>query len=828
MLQSKSDADGRESKRRRLIQKLGKELLVFDGAMGSMLHLKGILPGELPEVCNITHPDWISEIHATYLASGASCIITNTLGTNRYHFEDSRYSLEEIILAAVENGREAIRREEERCAGEGLKKECFLFFNIGPIGRLLAPMGTLSFEDAYEAFKEQVDIVKDRVDGVLIETMSDTYEIKAAILAVKENSNIPVFACMTFGENGRTLTGATPEVEVALLEGLGVDCLGVNCSLGPKELVPVVESILAVARIPVIVEPNAGLPIYENNATRYNVTVEEFAGYMKSFVRAGISCFGGCCGTTPEYISRSCELISGTALCRREVPSSTCVTSGTQSVRIGERTVICGERLNPTGKKKLKEALLAHRLDDVFAEAISQEKAGAHVLDVNVGVPGIDEAKLMVEVVRGLQEIIQLPLQIDSADPEVLEKACRIYNGKPLINSVNGKKEVMNAVFPIVKKYGGVVVALTLDESGIPESADKRLEIARNIIQTAASFGIDKADIIVDCLTLTVSAQQEAAEQTLEAVSRVRNELKMNTVLGLSNISFGLPNRPLINRTFLTMALNAGLSMPIMNPLDVDLMSTIDAYEVLSAKDQNSADYVIRYAGDSGLTVLTESVTAQRQSVQSGDVPGEETIRSYVVSGRKERIASAVRSDLLNSDPMSIINNHLIPALNEVGKKYEQGALFLPQLIMSAETAKIAFGEIKGAISYSGNGRGKGPIVLATVEGDIHDIGKNIVKVILESYGYEVIDLGKDVPAVDVVNAFHTYNPKLIGLSALMTTTVVYMEKTIAALKQIPGICPVIVGGAVLTPDVAKQIGADYYAKDAMETVGVAEKVISS
>lgn len=828
MLQSKSDTKGRTAKQRSLIQKLGKELLVFDGAMGSMLHLKGILPGELPEVCNITHPDWISDIHAKYLESGASCIITNTLGTNRYHFEDSKYSLEEIILAAVKNGREAIRREEERCAGEGLSKESFLFFNIGPIGRLLAPMGTLSFEDAYEAFKEQVDIVKDLVDGVLIETMSDTYEIKAAVLAVKENSDLPVFACMTFGENGRTLTGATPEVEVSLLEGLGVDCLGVNCSLGPKELVPVVEAVLAAAKIPVIVEPNAGLPVYENNKTRYNVTVEEFAEYMKSFVHAGISCFGGCCGTTPEYIRRSCELISGSALNRREVPSSTCVTSGTQSVRIGERTVICGERLNPTGKKKLKDALLAHRLDDVFAEAISQEKAGAHVLDVNVGVPGIDEAVMMVEVIRGLQEIIQLPLQIDSADPEVLEKACRIYNGKPLINSVNGKKEVMNAVFPIVKKYGGVVVALTLDESGIPESADKRMEIAGNIIDTAASFGIDKSDIIIDCLTLTVSAQQEGAEQTLEAVSRVRNDLNMNTVLGLSNISFGLPNLPLINRTFLTMALNAGLSMPIMNPIDADLMSTIDAYEVLSAKDKNSADYVQRHAGDSGLTVAVQiAMTENQGKTDPQESAGEATIHSFVVSGRKERIAGAVRSELLSSDPMSIINNHLIPALNEVGKKYEQGILFLPQLILSAETAKIAFGELKEAISTSGNGRGKGPIVLATVEGDIHDIGKNIVKVILESYGYDVIDLGKDVPASEIVAAFHTYSPKLIGLSALMTTTVVYMEKTIAALKQIPGVCPVIVGGAVLTPDVAEQIGADYYAKDAMETVGVAEKVIS-
>lgn len=828
MLQGNSVEGRKESGRKRLIQKLGKELLVFDGAMGSMLHLKGILPGELPEVCNITHPDWITDIHATYLQAGASCIITNTLGTNRYHFEDSRYSLSEIILAAVDNGREAIKREEERCAAEGLNKECFLFFNIGPIGRLLAPMGTLSFEDAYEAFREQVDIVKDLVDGVLIETMSDTYEIKAAVLAVKENSDLPVFASMTFGENGRTLTGATPEVEVALLEGLGVDCLGVNCSLGPKELAPVVESILSVAGIPVIVEPNAGLPIYENNETRYNVTVEEFAEYIAAFVRDGISCFGGCCGTTPEYIRRSCELISGNQLHRREVPAMTCVTSGTRHVRIGERAVICGERLNPTGKKKLKEALLTHRLDDVFAEAISQEKAGAHVLDVNVGVPGIDESELMVEVVRGLQEIIQLPLQIDSSDPGVLEKACRIYNGKPLINSVNGKKEVMDAVFPVVKKYGGVVVALTLDESGIPESADKRIEIARNIIEAAASFGIDKSDIIIDCLTLTVSAQQEAAMQTLEAVSRVRSELKMNTVLGLSNISFGLPNRPLINRTFLTMALDAGLSMPIMNPLDVDLMSTIDAFEVLYAKDKNSADYVVKHAGDSIASLTAGNAGINNQGgARPEDPPGEETIRTFVISGRKEKIAETVRNELLRTDPLSIINNHLIPALNEVGNQYEKGILFLPQLILSAETAKLAFGELKDAIFASGNGKGKGPVVLATVEGDIHDIGKNIVKVILESYGYEVIDLGKDVPAAEIVKAFHLYRPKLIGLSALMTTTVVYMEKTITALKQIPQICPIIVGGAVLTPDVAIKIGADYYAKDAMETVATADKVIS-
>ncbi len=826
--------DERYKTRQRFLNKLGQELLIFDGAMGSQLHARGSLPGELPEECNIDHPDWIVDIHAEYLISGASCILTNTLGSNRFHLEDSKYSVREVIEAAVRNGRAAIERERLRCEREGLDKESFLFFNIGPLGQLLAPIGTLSFEDAYEAFAEQVDLVKDSVDGVLIETMSDPYEIKAAVLAVKEHSDLPVLACMTYDGNGRTLTGTTPEAAVTLLEGLGVDGLGVNCSLGPRELVPVVEKILSVARKPVIVEPNAGLPVYTDGKTRYNVTVEEFALYIRGFVESGISAFGGCCGTTPEYIRACLAKLRDTPFAPRINAPETRVCGSTDCVRIGERTVVCGERLNPTGKKKLKEALANHRLDEVFSEAIAQEKAGAHVLDVNVGVPGIDEARTMTEVIRGLQEIIRLPLQIDSSDPEVLERACRIYNGKPLINSVNGKKSVMESVFPIARKYGGVIIALTVDENGIPDSADGRVAIAKRIIETAASYGIDKSDIIVDCLVLTASAQQEGALQTLEAVRRVREDLGVYTILGVSNISFGLPNRPLINKTFLGMALYAGLNVPIINPLDRELMGVIDAYEVLSAKDRDSTDYVRRHSGDITAAVhgsyidmnLSAGGRGDDVSASSGNSSNEHSIGALVRSGRKDIIAPAVERELAHTRPLSIINDQLIPALRAVGDLYEKGTIFLPQLISAAETAKTAFGVLNERIVSEGKSEGKGPVLLATVEGDIHDIGKNIVKVVLESYGFTVIDLGKDVPASKVVSAALEYKPKLIGLSALMTTTVTTMKKTIEALKGIPGICPIIVGGAVLTGDVARGIGADFYGRDAMETVAIAESLI--
>ncbi|NLT11685.1 MAG: dihydropteroate synthase [Clostridiaceae bacterium] len=813
-------------RRERLLDTLGKELLVFDGAMGSQLNIKGIRPGERPEDANIDHAEWIIDIHTDYLRSGANCIITNTLGANRYHLEDSSYTVKEIIESAIQNAKRAIDIEKNRCDESGIHRDTYIFYNIGPIGQLLQPMGTLSFDEAYEMFKEQVLIAKDQADAVLIETMSDTLEIKAAILAIKENSDMPIFASMTFDENRRTLTGASPLTAVTILEGLGVDCLGVNCSLGPKELEPIVMEILSIATKPVIVEPNAGLPVYVDNRTTYNVTMDEFASYIKRFVDEGVSCFGGCCGTTPEYIRQCLTLINDRSVIRRPISKKTRVSSGIDCVTLGEKTIVCGERLNPTGKKKLKEALLAHRIDDVLREGLAQVAAGAHILDVNVGVPGIDEVSTMKQVVCALQEVLSVPLQIDSSSPQVLEEACRIYNGKPLINSVNGKASVMDEVFPIVKKYGGVVIGLTLDEDGIPETAEKRIEIAQRILKRAEEFGIDRSDIVIDCLCLTVSAQQDAAEKTLTAISYINKEMRLCTVLGLSNISFGLPNRLLINQAYLLMALQAGLSMPIMNPLDKPLMNSIDAFEVLSGHDASSTEYVEKHAADTEHVVEARQSTAEQVKSQTNPDEKDCSLSQVIISGRKGVAVDMIRLELSKSDPMQIINGQIIPALSEVGSRYEKEIIYLPQLIASAETAKLAFVEINKEISKTQTGPKRGPILIATVEGDVHDIGKNIVKVVLESYGFDVIDLGKDVPVMHVVDAFKTYHPKLIGLSALMTTTVVYMEATIKALRNEGCTCPVMVGGAVLTSDVARDIGADYYAKDAMESASIASGLI--
>jgi len=811
-----------------LLSKLGRTPLIFDGAMGSQLQARGLVPGKLPEEYNITHPDWIMDIHRAYLAAGATCIISNTLGANRFLLEEIPYSIEDVIIAAAKNARSAIALEKERCQKEGIEKDCFLFYDMGSLGQLLEPMGTLSFEDAYDAYKEQILIARDYTDAVIIETIIDMYEMKAAVLAAKENSDLPVFATMTFDATHKTLTGASPTAMVTLLEGLGVDALGINCSLGPKEMAPIVEEILSVARIPVLVQPNAGLPIYSGNKTIYNVTIDEFTSYICDFVRAGASAVGGCCGTTPDYIRQASEQLSGIVLQRRENPSRTRITSGSDCVTLGDRVIVCGERLNPTGKKKLKEALLHQRYDEVILEAIHQEQSGADVLDVNVGVPGIDEIATMVKVVRSVQEVIRLPLQIDSSNPEVLEAACRIYNGKPLINSVNGKKEVMDAVFPIVKKYGGVVLGLTLDENGIPDRAEDRLAIARRIIETAESYGIDRSDVIIDALVLTASAQQKEVIETLKALTLVKNELGVHTVLGCSNVSFGLPNRPLINKTFLAMALYAGLDLPIINPMDRELMATIDAFEVLTYKDPDSSRYIARHASDTATGAVSSAQTSSSILQEPVKPVADMSLKDMVIAGMKARIEEKTRSELLTKTALDIINGELIPGLDDVGKKYESGQFFLPQLILSAETTKLAFGILKETFAAGENSRGKGPVLLATVQGDVHDIGKNIVRVVLESYGYYVIDLGKDVPVEKVVDAFLQHKPKLIGLSALMTTTVFFMEKTIARLKEFPDICPIIVGGAVLTPEVAQEIGADYYAKDAMETVAIADKIVES
>lgn len=784
-----------------LQDRLGKDLLIFDGAMGTQLQKAGLGAGDIPEELNIERPELLQSIHRAYLEAGADFITTNTFGCNRLKMSDARYEAGEMLLAAVENARTA-RKEA------GREEDAYIVLDIGPIGQLLEPMGTLSFDEAYDIIAEQIKLAEDRVDAVLFETMSDLYEVKAGILAARENSDLPVFVTMTFEQSGRTLSGNDPETFVNVAEGLGVDALGVNCSLGPKELKPIIEQILNEASVPVILQPNAGLPCLEHGETHYHVTPEEYVEEMKEYMAAGAAVVGGCCGTTPEFI-RQLSQAAPKMTSARTVEKKTKTSGPTQTVVLGDKVIVCGERLNPTGKKKMKKALLEERYDELVVEAIRQEEAGAQVLDVNVGLPGIDEPETMKKVIKLLQEVITLPLQIDSSNPEAIEKACRYYNGKPIINSVNGKDEVMEAVFPIVQKYGGVVIGLTLDE-GIPLKAEERFEIAEKIIKKAEEYGIGKEDIIIDCLTLTASAQQKEVRETLRAMKMVK-ELGVHTVLGVSNVSFGLPNRPLLNRTFLTLAMEAGLDLPIINPLDEELMGTIDAFHVLFYNDVDSQIYIQKQSGEAAVKTPAKEVSFE--------------LKDIIMRGLKDEVEGAVSKKLAEMEPLSVVNEEIIPALDIVGKEYESGKIFLPQLIQSAETTKKAFEIIKESFALK-EGEEKGPVMIATVEGDIHDIGKNIVKVVLESYGYRVIDLGKDVKAGDVVEACRKYQPKAIGLSALMTTTVASMEKTIRALKEDGCRAPVWVGGAVLTEDIAADIGADYYTEDAMASVNLLEKIL--
>ena len=634
--------------------------------------------------------------------------------------------------------------------------------------------------------------------------------MKAGILAVKEHTDLPVFVTMTFEQNGRTLSGNDPETFINVVEGLGVDALGVNCSLGPDELKPIIDEILEKASVPVMLQPNAGLPCLEHGETHYHVTPEEYVESMKDYMARGAAIVGGCCGTTPEFIEKLSKAAPKT-VAQRTVEKKTRVSSQTQTVTFGDHVIVCGERLNPTGKKKMKKALLEERYDELVVEAVKQTEAGAEVLDVNVGLPGIDEPETMKRVVRLLQEVITLPLQIDSSEADAIEKACRYYNGKPLINSVNGKDEVMEKIFPIAKKYGGVVIGLTL-EDGIPLKAEERFEIAKKIVNKAAEYGIGKENIIIDCLTLTASAQQKEVKETLRAIKMVKKELGVHTVLGVSNVSFGLPNRPLLNRTFLALAMEAGLDLPIINPLDAELMGTIDAFHVLFYKDVDSQIYIKNQSKDKD---AKPAATATATSFSLKDV---------IIHGLKDEVENATKEELKEKEALTVINEVIIPALNIVGKDYETGKIFLPQLIQSAETTKKAFEVVKETFSAN-EGEEKGPIIIATVEGDIHDIGKNIVKVVLESYGYKIIDLGKDVKVEKVVEAWKKYKPKAIGLSALMTTTVASMERTIKALHDEGCSEPIWVGGAVVTEDIAKNIGADHYTEDAMAAVNLLESL---
>lgn len=784
-----------------LQDRIKNEILVFDGAMGTALQATKLKAGEIPECLNITDPELIQQIHLDYLQAGADFITTNTFGANPLKMKDAPYSYEKIIEAAIDNAYLA-RKKANR------ENDSYIVLDIGPIGQLLEPMGTLTFDEAYEIIKKQVILAKDKVDAVLFETFSDIYEAKAGILAVKENSDLPVFVTMTYESNLRTLSGCDPITMVNVLEGLNVDALGVNCSLGPIELTPIIDEILKITTVPVMIQPNAGLPCLVEGKTCYNMDKDTFVNESIKHVLNGVSIIGGCCGTTTEFIAGIKAKLPA-----KKIPttpnSATRVSSGNKTVEFGLEVVVCGERLNPTGKKKLKQALKEERYDELVVEAIKQEQAGAHVLDVNVGLPGIDEVTTMKHVIKLLQEVISLPLQIDSSNYEALAKACRYYNGKPIINSVNGKDETMEAIFPIVKKYGGVVIGLTLDENGIPPLAKDRFEIAKKIIEKAKSYGIDKKDILIDCLVLTASAKQAEVMETIKAVALVK-QLGVHTVLGVSNVSFGLPNRPLLNKTFLAMAMSAGLDLPIINPLDQELMATIQAFNVLYNYDKDATTYINHQTNQTTLTTPTQSSFS---------------LSEIIIHGLKDEVSKATKELLKTTPALEIVNNILIPALNNVGKQYEENLIFLPQLIQSAEASKIAFEIIKE--TFKETTATKGPIIIATVHGDIHDIGKNIVKVVLESYGYKVIDLGKDVAPEIIVDAYYKYQPKAIGLSALMTTTVISMEKTIKMLKEIDNMCPIFVGGAVLTADFAKEIDADYYAKDAMEAVEIMNQIIA-
>lgn len=760
----------------------------FDGSMGTMLQGMGLGAGELPELLNITDSEKVLSVHRAYAAAGSEYITTNTFGANRLKIENPA----EVIKAGV------------RLAKSTGKK---VALDIGPTGKLLKPMGELDFEEAIDIFAEMINAGKDGSDVVLIETMSDTYEIKAAVLAAKENCDLPVFVTMIYDEKGRLLTGADVETAVTMLEGLGVDAIGFNCGLGPAETLPHVEEIRKYTSLPIIVQPNAGLPESVNGRTVYNVSPDDFAAQMKKAAEIGVSYLGGCCGTTPEHIEKMIEACESIPANVPEKKNFTVVSSYSQTVEMGRKPVIIGERINPTGKKLFKEALRRNDIDYIIKEGMKQTESGAHILDVNVGLPEIDEVQMMETAVKGLQGVIPAPLQIDTSDTKALERALRIYNGKPMINSVNGKEENMKQVFPLAKKYGGVVVCLCLDESGIPQTAQGRIEIAKKIVDTAAKYGIDKKDLIVDALTMTISTDSSNGEETLKAVNYIRNTLGINTVLGVSNISFGLPKRDAVNTAFFTLALQSGLSAGIINPNSQSMMNAYYSFNALKGLDENCTEYI-------------ESVTVPEQTASTG---GETTLHTAIVKGIKEDAARCAAELLKTNDSLDVINQHIIPALDEVGDGFEHNRIFLPQLLMSADSAKAAFDVIKEKMILSGKKEENGDkIVIATVHGDIHDIGKNIVKVLLSNYGFDVIDLGKDVPEEEVLRAVQENDVKLVGLSALMTTTVPAMEKTIQLLHENTD-AKVVVGGAVLTQSYADMIHADWYGKDAMETVRIAQ-----
>lgn len=786
-------------------EEIGKRILFFDGGMGTLLQEQGLQAGELPETWNLKNPEPIIQIHKAYLAAGADIILANTFGANRFKYGED---LEKIVTAGVANAKKAV-------AESG--KKAYVALDIGSTGKLLKPMGTLDFEEAVGVFAEIIRVgEKAGADLILIETMSDTYELKAAVLAAKENSTLPIMATVIFDESKKMLTGASPQVVVSLLEGLGVDALGINCGLGPKQMKEIVKELLKYASIPVIVNPNAGLPRSENGKTVFDVGAEEFAEDMEEIVTMGAWFAGGCCGTTPVHIQAMVEKCKEITPVPITPKNYTFVTSYSTAVELGGRPVIIGERINPTGKSKFKQALRDHNIDYILEEGVKQEDSGAHILDVNVGLPEIDEAAMMETIVYELQSIMPIPLQIDTTNMEAMERALRIYNGKPMINSVNGKAEIMEQVFPLVKKYGGVVVGLALDEDGIPDTTEGRLAIAEKIYQTGEKYGISRKDIVIDALVMTMSTNNESAKITLDTVKEITAR-GGKTVLGVSNISFGLPQRELINAAFFTMAMNNGLSAGIINPNAKAMRQAYDTFCVLGGYDAQCMNYIENYAVTDAPNAAAKPAAAKLNLTDS------------ILKGLKDQAYRATEEELKTKEPMEIINGELVPALDVVGQGFEKGTMFLPQLLMSAEAAKAGFEAIRQYVQSHGEAQEKkATIVIATVKGDIHDIGKNIVKVLLENYGYEVIDLGKDVPPEKIVETVVDKHAPLVGLSALMTTTVVNMEESIKELHKEAPWCKIMVGGAVLTQEYADMIGADFYGKDAMQSVYYAERLLNS
>ncbi len=784
---------------------LGKKRIYFDGGMGTLLQKKGLKPGELPEIWNITHPEVLTEIHLQYLTAGSNVITANTFGANCLKFDN----LEEIIASAVGNAKKAVESFG--------RDDCFVAFDMGPCGKMLEPMGDFPFEKAVELFGENARLAeKYGADLIIIETMNDSYETKAAVLGAKENSSLPIFVTNVFDENGKLMTGADSKAMIALLEGLRVDAIGMNCSLGPCQMIPIVKEYITYSSLPVIVNPNAGLPRSENGETVFDVDAEKFSDIMNEIAQMGVSILGGCCGTTPEYIRKTVQKTKDLPFIEIEKKNYTLVSSYTHAVEIGDEPVLIGERINPTGKKRFKQALREKDINYIVSEGISQQEKGVHILDVNVGLPEIDEDEIIVSAVRGLQEVIDLPLQIDTVKISSMEKAMRIYNGKPLINSVNGKKESMDAVLPLVKKYGGTLIALTIDEDGIPDTAEGRCDIAEKIINECALYGIDKKDIIVDPLAMAVSSDENSGKITLDSLELIRKKLGVKTSLGVSNISFGLPERAAVNSIFLSMAFERGLSCAIINPNSLPMMQSYYTYRALKGLDKGCRDY-IAFASET----QTEAVVKAQATAEA---TAKEDLKYYIIKGLRDKAFDSANVLVQSEKPLDVIDGYIIPALDTVGKCFEEKTMYLPQLLMSAEAAGRAFDAVKALIS-TGNEDKKGKVLIATVKGDIHDIGKNIVKVLLENYGYDVIDMGKDVSPEAIAEKVKEDNIPLVGLSALMTTTVEAMRDTIALIKKECPNVKTMVGGAVLTPEYAQMIGADYYGKDAMAAVRIAEEI---